>query len=136
MKAIFNIGDKKKHAFTVTQADVAGFEGKIVHEVCATFTLAQQIEWATRQYVLAMKEEDEEGIGTFLSIDHKAPAFVGDQITIESEIIKLENNELICKYEAKVNDRLVAEGETGQKILKKAHIQSIFNKVKEKNDKR
>ena len=50
------------------------FSGKVVHPVCATFALARDIEWTTRQFVLQMRDDDEEGIGTMLTIDHRSPA--------------------------------------------------------------
>lgn len=121
------IGDKKSYQFKVSAKDVAAFNNEVVHQVCSTFVLAREIEWATRQYVLEMKQEDEEGVGTRLEIEHKAPAFVGDQVTINSEVISFEKNELICNYVALVGDRVIAKGVTGQKLLKKAKLKEIFS---------
>lgn len=108
--------------------DVASFQGNVVHPVCATFTLAREIEWATRQFVLEMCEEDEEGIGTSLSIEHRGPAFVGEEIVIKAWVEEINGHELICRYEAMVKDRLIAIGKTGQKILKRDKIAQIFKK--------
>lgn len=120
-------GQKKEYSFIVKAHDVARFNGKVVHSVCATFVLAREIEWATRQYVLEVKKENEEGIGTLLEIRHSSPAFVGDQVVIRSEVLSFEGNELICTYKAMVAKRLVAQGRTGQKILKKQQIKEIFS---------
>jgi predicted thioesterase len=117
----------REHRFIVKPGDVASFNDKIVHLVCATFALAREIEWTTRQFVFDMIDEDEEGVGTYLSIDHKSPAFVGEEITFTAKIAQMTNNELICSYEAKVKDRLIAAGKTGQKILKREKINAIFN---------
>jgi predicted thioesterase len=78
-----------------------------------------------------MREDDEEGIGTYLTIEHKAPAFVGDQLVIDSWVDKLDGNELICSYEAKVNDRLIAVGKTGQKILKREKLKMLLTRHNE-----
>lgn len=129
VKEIFKPGDRKVYRHTVTNQDVASFHGETVHPVCATFSLARDIEWTTRQFVLEMREEDEEGIGTFLSIDHKAPAFVGEEIVFEAWVDSLESNELICHYQASVGERLVALGKTGQKILKRDRIARIMQKA-------
>ncbi len=126
MKKIFKAGDKKVLRIKVNETDVAAFENQVVHRVCSTFALAREIEWATRQYVLEMKEEDEEGIGTFINIDHKSPALVDEELEILSEVESLEGNELVCKYEVRVNGRLIATGSTGQKILKKDRLKEIF----------
>jgi len=129
MKNKFKPGDSKFYTTNVKEEDVASFYGDIVHPVCSTFSLARYIEWATRQYVLEIKEEDEEGIGTFLSIEHVSPAVPGNELLIYSEVIKWEDGELICRYEVKVNDRLIARGETGQKVLKKEKIDKIFSSL-------
>lgn len=125
---MFKPGDRKTFKHLVNQQDVAAFHGEVVHPVCATFSLARDIEWTTRQFVLEMREDDEEGIGTFLSIEHKGPAFVGEEIFFEAWVDSIERNELICHYQARVGDRLVAIGKTGQKILKKDKLNRLLQK--------
>jgi fluoroacetyl-CoA thioesterase len=128
LKNIFSIGDQKQTRFRVTETDVAAFEGKVVHAVCSTFTLAREIEWSTRQFVLEMRDDDEEGIGTSLSVEHRSPAFVGEEIIFTARIAELNGHELICTYEATVGERIIAVGKTGQKILKREKIAKIFTK--------
>ena len=128
MKNIFSIGDKKEYTHIVQQTDVAAFHGEVVHDVYATFALARDVEWTTRQFVLDMRDEDEEGIGTFLSIEHKSPAFVGEEIKYSAEVHQINGHELICLYEAKVGARVIATGKTGQKILKKDKINTLFSR--------
>ncbi|HYG18238.1 MAG TPA: hypothetical protein VD816_04885 [Ohtaekwangia sp.] len=129
MKDIFKPGDSKHYRYVVRPEDVAAFHGKVVHPVCATFVLAREIEWTTRQFVLEMRDADEEGIGTFISIDHKSPAFVGEEIIFTARIETLAGHEIICSYIARVDDRRIAEGRTGQKILKKDRIAGIFRQA-------
>ncbi|WP_266205302.1 thioesterase family protein [Pontibacter kalidii] len=119
-------GDTRTYTKHVTAADFARFEDGLVHAVCSTFSLAQAAEWAGRLFVLEMKGEDEEGIGTFLTINHKAPAFEGEDVVIVARLEKYKGNEVICSYTAKVGERLVADGETGQKILKKEKLAKIL----------
>jgi len=130
MNKLFNIGDRKNYHKQITDDDIASFDGVEVHAVCATFALARDIEWTSRLFVLEMKENDEEGIGTLLTINHKSPAFVGEVLHIEAVISNFEKNELICDYVAKVHDRIVATGQTGQKILKKTRIDEVFSNLK------
>ena len=127
MKDVIKPGDQRTLTYLVKGEDVASFQGAVVHNVCATFTLAREIEWATRQYMFDLRDEDEEGIGTFLSINHLAPAFVGEELLIESTVESLNGNELICAYIVRVKERIIAAGKTGQKVLKKEKIQSLFN---------
>ena len=67
---------------------MAAFGGEVVHEVYATFALARDAEWTTRQFVLDMRDDDEEGIGTFLSIEHKSPALWGRRLIIQLKFFK------------------------------------------------
>ncbi len=122
----FQIGDTKVYQKLVTAADFARFDDGLVHAVCSTFSLAQAAEWAGRLFVLEMKEKDEEGIGTFLTINHKSPAFESETVTITATLKAVNGHEVICSYEARVRDRLVADGETGQKILKKEKLAKVL----------
>jgi fluoroacetyl-CoA thioesterase len=128
MKAIFSPGDQKKYTKKVEPDDVAAFHGKVVHPVCSTFALARDIEWTTRLFVLDMRDEDEEGVGTFVNIEHKSPAFVGDEIEFTGKVEQINGHELICGFQAKVGDRLIAVGKTGQKIFKREKLNSLFSR--------
>ena len=115
MKGIFKQGDQKVYRKIVTEEDQAIFHGEVLHSVCSTFALARDFEWSSRLFFLEMKEDDEEGVGTFLSIDHKSPAFVGEELKIVATIENIERNELICSIEATCDNRIVAIGKNGAK---------------------
>lgn len=131
MKNIFKAGDQKVYKKTVEESDQASFHGEVLHAVCSTFALARDFEWSSRLFFLEMKEDDEEGVGTFLSIDHKSPAFVGEELNMVATIEKIEINELICSIKATCGNRLVAIGRTGQKMLKKDKLKSLFAKLQD-----
>ena len=128
MKMIFKPGDKKVFVKTVQESDVATFHGEVLHAVCSTFSLARDFEWSSRLFFIEMKEKDEEGVGTFLSIDHKSPAFEGEEIQFTATVVKIEKNELTCMIGAKTKDKLIATGTTGQKMLKKDRLKKLFTK--------
>jgi fluoroacetyl-CoA thioesterase len=128
MKNIFKAGDQKEYRTIASSADLAAFQGKVVHPVYSTFALARDIEWTARQFVLDMVEDEEEGIGTYLSIEHKSPAIMGEEIVVIAKFEELTNNELVCSCEVKVEDRLIALGKTKQKIFKREKIDKIFKK--------
>lgn len=130
MKALYKTGDMKVHNKVVEEGDLATFYDQNVHPVCSTFSLSREIEWTSRLFLLEMKEEDEEGIGTLLTIEHISPALLGQRIDIEAKINRLQKNELLCDYIVKVGDRVIARGQTGQKILKKKKIEEIFSSCK------
>lgn len=126
MKDVFKIGSTKAFKVLVEPKDTATFINGEVHPVYATFALGRDAEWCGRLFVLEMKEDDEEGIGTFLNIEHKSPALLGQQVNFISELIEINGNEVICKFTAFVGSRIIAIGTQGQKILKKEKIERIF----------
>ena len=130
MKSIFAIGDKKQFTKLVGVNDLAEFENGAVHQVYGTFALGRDAEWSSRLFVLGMKEDDEEGIGTFLNITHKSPALIGDTVVFEASISKLEKNIVDCTVVARVGERIIAECSTGQKIIKKEKLNLLFESLK------
>jgi predicted thioesterase len=130
VKQLFTIGDKKSMRFTVGEQDLAAFETGVVHEFYGTFALGRDVEWTCRQFVLEMKEADEEGIGTFLNIKHHSPALLGAEVDIEAEVILAEAHKLDCSFTVKVGDRLIASGTQGQKILKKEKLERVVAAIR------
>ena len=120
----------RRHVFRVEAADVADFTpegGHFVHAVCSTFRLARAAEWAGRLFVLALKEADEEGVGTFVHLDHRAPAFVGEEVTIDATLEEATPaGAVTCSFAARAGGRLVASGRTGQRILPAARLAQVF----------
>jgi predicted thioesterase len=130
MKLVCAVGDVRAITKVVTDADLATFETGNVHPFYATFALGRDVEWACRQFVLEMKEADEEGIGTFLNITHKSPALLGDTVEIKTTLTELHGNTVNCSFEVLVSDRLVAEGTQGQKILKKEKVDRLIAQIR------
>src|SRR5579872_1093480 len=126
MRNIFKPGDQKSFRRIVLESDCAIFNGELLHPVCSTFALSRDFEWSSRLFFIEMKEDDEEGVGTMLSIDHKSPAFVGEEVEFIATVDSINKNELVCVIEAKVGDRIVATGKTGQKMLKKEKLSHLF----------
>lgn len=127
---LFEIGNQKFYSKLVEQADCAAFNSGLVHPVYATFALGRDAEWACRLFVLEMKEAEEEGIGTFLNISHKSPALIGSNVEFTATVKSIQKNEIICTFIAKVGNRIIAEGEQGQKIIAKQKLEKIFEELK------
>jgi fluoroacetyl-CoA thioesterase len=127
---LFEIGSQKTFSKLVEQADCASFNSSLVHPVYATFALGRDAEWACRLFVLEMKEDQEEGIGTFLNISHKSPALLGSKVEFTATVKSIQKNEIICNFTAKVGDRIIAEGEQGQKIIAKQKLEKLFEGLK------
>lgn len=133
MKNLFQTGAQKSYTHIVSEADAPSFQEKLVHPVYATFALARDAEWTGRLFVLDMKEADEEGIGTAVSITHHAPALPGESVRFVATLAAVEGHEIITPFEAHVGSRLIASGETRQKILKKEKLDRLFEMLKTKS---
>lgn len=131
MRSIYKPGDSKSYSFKVTDAHFPDFGNSIVHDVCATYTLAKEIEWASRLFVLDMLQKNEEGIGTLITIEHVNPAFLNEQVCIKTIVMSLKGHELLCSYVASVGSRIIAKGRTGQKILEKRKLISRFSTLEQ-----
>ena len=127
MKHIFKPGDQKTYMHLVTQKDVAQFESGMVHAVYSTFAIARDAEWSSRLFVLEMKDESEEGIGTFVNVLHKSPAKVGEEVVFTASVKSIVGNEIVCTIRARVQSRIIAEIETGQKILSISKLNQILS---------
>ena len=114
------------HRHIVAPGDFATFESGNVHKVYGTFALTRDAEWSSRLFVTDMKDEDEEGIGTYVQVEHIAPAFEGEEVEFVATIDKIDKNNLFCTVVASVGSRIVAKCKTGQKIMKKEKLDEIF----------
>jgi fluoroacetyl-CoA thioesterase len=130
MEQPFEIGAVMTYQVEVAESDTAQFGGAEVHPVYATFALARDAEWTCRQFVLDMKEDHEEGIGTHVTVNHQAPALVGEKVHFYASLTKVDNRNVICQYTAYVGERLIASGEQGQKILSRVRLNQLFESLK------
>lgn len=65
MKLIFKPKYKKQYLKKVEEADLAAFHGEVLHPVYSTFAPWPGILNGRPVVFLEMKDEDEEGVGTF-----------------------------------------------------------------------
>lgn len=122
----FKPGDSKIYMKIVCVQNAATFHGELLHPVYATFPLARDFEWSSRYFFLEMRDEDDEGMGTFLQIEHQSPSSIGEEVTIKATVESIIGNELICSIEAQSGDRVMASGKTGQKMLKSKKLKKLF----------
>jgi len=122
----FEIGDTKTYQKTVQADETAQFESGEVHPFYGTFALGRDAEWACRLFVLEMKEEGEEGIGTYLDVKHLAPARVGQMVEFESRLDKVDGRRIHCSFIAMVGSRKIAVGKTRQMILSSDKLEQLY----------
>ena len=129
MNKNFEIGSVRTYQTQVTNEKLARFDTGLVHPVYSTFALGHDVEWTCRHFVLEMKEEHEEGVGSYLSIEHMSPAPLHSLVTISATLTEVNGNEVICSYKVYVEDRLVAQGIQKQRILNKVRFTKLLQKL-------
>ncbi|MGY1694283.1 thioesterase family protein [Geodermatophilus sp. SYSU D00814] len=89
-----------------------------VHPVYATYAMAKHFEEAGRKLLLAHLEPGEAGVGTAVSVEHLAPAWVGDRVRVTATCTQVQGNRLTCALTAvDAHGRLLGRGTTGQAVL-------------------
>lgn len=122
------------YEYLVKNEDVAAFHGEVIHEVLSTFVLTREAEWVGRLVLLQVKKEDEQGIGSFVEITHKGPAFPGETVEfIGTPHDWAAGEEMVVEITAKVGERLVATGRTGQRLMPKTKLAHIMEKARQGN---
>ncbi|WP_404441986.1 thioesterase [Sutcliffiella horikoshii] len=127
MKPDLTIGAKHSIRITVTNKMFAQFEGKVVHPVYSTAMMVYHMEWVSRQIILGVLDETEEGMGAEVKVKHLAPATEGTVLTLEATIVGLKKNFIITKVLVLSNDRLIGEGEVTQVVLPKRKIEALID---------
>ena len=124
MKPPIEVGNSAELRIRVTDDMCPVFEGAVLHRVCATWSLAHQMEVAARRVLAPHLEPDEEGIGTHVSVDHVAPAPVGCELRVHAEVVEMDDTTLVCRVDAWNGSRLVGRGRQVQRILPRARIEA------------
>ena len=127
MKPELTLGTKHSIQITVSNKMFAQFEGELVHPVYSTAMMVYHMEWASRQIILGVLEETEEGMGAEVKVKHLAPATEGTILTIEATVVAHKKNFIITKVLIFSEDRVVGEGEVTQVILPKSKIQAMID---------
>jgi fluoroacetyl-CoA thioesterase len=89
-----------------------------VHPVYATYSMAKHFEEAGRMLLLPHLEPGEAAIGRSLSVEHLAPARVGDTVRVSAACVEQSGNRLTCACRAVDADgRELGHGSTVQVVL-------------------
>jgi predicted thioesterase len=89
-----------------------------VHPVYATYSMAKHFEEAGRKLLLRHLDPGEAGIGSSVAVEHLAPAWVGDTVTVTATCTEVRGNRLTCGCTAvDAGGRLLGRGTTEQVVL-------------------
>ncbi len=128
MKPGFEPGIVREVQVTVTEEMCPAFDGEIVHRVYSTWSMVHHMELAARKVLVDFLDEDEEGIGARVCVDHKSPAPVGTVVTVRAELVEVRHHMVICRVTAWDGNRLLGEGEQVQMVLKKEKLKRLFER--------
>ncbi len=127
MHPIPGVDQTAGHTFVVTQSMCPHFEERLVHPVCATWTLVHQMEYAGRLVIVPVLEADEEAVGARFAITHRSPATIGSAVEVTARVLSATRRRLTCDVRAHVGPRLVAEAEFVQISMPKPELAARFD---------
>jgi predicted thioesterase len=95
-----------------------------VHPVYATYTMAKHFEEAGRKLLLRHLDDDEDGLGRAVAVEHLAPSWVGDRLTIVARCVGTDGNRVTCELTATDGDgREVGRGSTVQVAMPRIQLE-------------
>ncbi len=127
MKTTIQVGNIASISFSVTDRMQAKFDDRVIHPVCSTWDMAHQFEIASRKALEEHLEDNEQGIGSFLSIDHVRPAPVGAEVKVVATITELDETTVVCDITATVHGTICAKGKQVQRVLPSSTITRLID---------
>jgi predicted thioesterase len=131
MKSGFVPGIVRELSILVTAEMCPAFDGVIVHRVYSTWSAAHHFEIAARKVLVDFLEPHEEGIGSFLSIEHLAPCPVGRTVRVRAELVDVTEDHhprVVCEVAAYNGARLLATGKQVQVVMNKEHLERYIER--------
>lgn len=101
-----------------------------IHPVYATYWLAKHMEEAGRKIILPFLEEGEEGIGSAVTVKHRAPALVGMRVEVIARHVRTEGTKILadCTAHNELGD-LIGTGSTVQYVFPASEVEERFREV-------
>ena len=131
MKPGFVPGVTREVAVLVTEDMCPSFDGVVVHRCYSTWSVAHHFELAARKVLVEFLEDQEEGIGSHVSVDHFAPCRVGQTVTVRATLTEIQpghHPRVICNVTAHEGDRLLAQGRQVQVVMNKQHLRRYIER--------
>jgi predicted thioesterase len=134
MKPSLKIGNTDEVTMLVTDDMCPAFDGVIVHHVYSTWSMAHHMELAARKVLAPHLENHEEGIGSYLSIEHVAPTPAGHRVRVVAEAVEIGPTTLVCDViayhvHADGHETIVGRGRQVQRVLPKAKLKQLIERA-------
>jgi fluoroacetyl-CoA thioesterase len=99
-----------------------------VHPVYATYNMARHFEEAGRLLLLRHLGPGQDALGRSVSVEHLAPSWVGDRLTVEARCVAVTGNRLTCECRATdAAGREVGRGSTVQVVLPRDVLDTLLD---------
>ena len=131
MKPGFEPGIVREVCVEVTEDMCPAFNGVVVHRCYSTWSAAHHFELAARKVLVDYLDDDEEGVGSHLSIDHLAPCPVGRVVRVRAELTGVardHHTRVTCDLQAFDGDRMLARGRQIQVVMNKEHLRKYIER--------
>ena len=113
----------ESHSFSirlrVTPEMTARFFDCEIHPLYATFAIVEHAEYVSRCAILPFLEPEEDAVGSAVSIEHVAPARVGEIVRVEASVTRVEGKEILCDFNVSRDKEEIARGRTTQWVVGK-----------------
>jgi len=129
MKPGFEPGITREVTITVTDDMCPSFDGVVVHSCYSTWSVVHHMEIAARKVLVEFLDDDEEGIGSHISVDHKAPCPVGRTVRVIAKLTEVTDDRhrrVVCQVTAYDGDRVLAEGKQVQIVMNKDRLREYI----------
>jgi fluoroacetyl-CoA thioesterase len=133
MKPSLKVDNTAEVIITVTEDMCPAFDGVVVHRVYSTWSMAHHMELAARKVLKDHLEDDEEGIGAHLSIDHIALVPAGHRVRIVARVREIGRRTLVCDtiaYHVRPSgeEKVVGTGKQVQRVLPRRTLEKLIER--------
>lgn len=131
MKPGFEPGVTRELVVEVTEEMCPSFDGVVVHRVYSTWSVAHHFELAARKVLVDYLDDEEEGVGSHVSVDHHAPCAVGRWVRVRATLVEVRRDHHVratCAVTAHDGGRLLADGRQVQVVMNKGHLRKYLER--------
>ncbi len=117
MKHAPRVGLVGEHVITVDASNRISFADQRMPAVLATPWLVAHLEYAARDALAACLEDAERSVGTFIEIEHLAPAPEGFKVTCRARVIHVDGPVVTFQIEAHDGVEPMARGIHRRRVI-------------------
>ena len=128
MKPGLKTGQIAEIEVEISNAMLANFDGRPVHNLYSTSALVNHMEWVARKVILPFLEEHEEVMNSHVEVSHLTLSLPGMKVRVKASISEIRDKKIVCDIEAFNSRGKIARGSITQSLIEK---QWLDRKMKE-----